>query len=149
MGVFRQTQSHRVVSNLWRLDTQRALGSATQTHLAESNTKPQPHCWTAGHLHEQVVESKVCGAGQDWKGEQPQVALTAEVPQRHCCWAMQTQSQRALSNLCRLELQRALGSVTHWHWVVSQTRPQPHEVVAAHLHWQATVSKAWPCGQDG
>ena len=71
------------------------------------------------------------------------MALLAEVPHRHCCWVLQTQSQAWRLNECRLDTHRAAGLATHEQLVESNTKPQPQETVEGHRHWQVLVSRIW------
>ena len=70
----------------------------------------------------------------------PQVAFTGWVEQAQDCWFRQTQSQRVVSNLCRLDTHLALGSGRHEQDRLLKTNPQPHCCTDGHLHPQVDWS---------
>ena len=123
------------------------LGSFTHVHVLVLKISPHPQVWAAPQPHEHVAGLNVWGALQEGKAEQPQVALTAEVPHWQAAWLMQTQSHRLVSNLWMVDTHRAAGLATHWQVLESKTEPQPQEMTEAHTHLQELVSNRWPLGQ--
>ena len=71
---------------------------------------------------------------------QSQVALSGWVPQMHCLWVLQMQSQVCVLKKCRAEAQAAAGFGTQAQTEVLKTNPHPHCCVEGHRHWHALVS---------
>ena len=131
-----QTQSHLLVSKKWSDDTHLAAGSATHEHDWVEKMNPHPHVWVVGHLHWQVLVSKICGALHDGSAEHAHVALLKLVLQMQVGVFKQTQSHLVVSNLWRLDTHLDAGFGVHEQEMEFQTNPQPHCWTFGQTHWQ-------------
>ena len=109
-----------------RADAHLAAGFATHEQLAESNRNPQPQVAVVGHLHWHVCVSRTWGGMHVLWAVQPHVALTAVVPQMHCCCCRHWQSQVLVLKKCRGEVHRADGLGSQAHVTALNRNPHPH-----------------------